>query len=163
MSIGKTMSQKKETLILLLSLCLTLGAVGIGVKFLMPSPSGITQSSQNPGQQETDLRQRMSYGERSLIPSPTNIHKSVAIQAFAEGNFPGNVLDLWSTFLERCQRTNCNWSYPQIQNTTEHFSRTLSAHELQLVLSTDSEHYHQRRALALSRGAECARNGHPSA
>jgi hypothetical protein len=24
----------------------------------------------------------------------------------------------------------------------EHFSRTLSAHELQLVLSTDSEHYH---------------------
>jgi len=30
----------------------------------------------------------------------------------------GNVLDLWSTFLERCQRTNCNWSYPQIQNTT---------------------------------------------
>jgi putative transposase len=31
----------------------------------------------------------------------------------------GNVLDLWSTFLERCQRTNCNWSYPQIQNTTE--------------------------------------------
>jgi branched-chain amino acid transport system substrate-binding protein len=85
---GKTMSQKKETLILLLSLCLTLGAVGIGVKLLMPSPSGITQSSQNPGQQETDLRQRMSYGERSLIPSPTNIHKSVAIQAFAEGDFP---------------------------------------------------------------------------
>jgi NADH dehydrogenase len=32
--------------------------------------------------------------------------------------FVGNVLDLWSTFLERCQRTNCNWSYPQIQNTT---------------------------------------------
>lgn len=82
------MSQKKETLILLLSLCLTLGAVGIGVKLLMPSPSGITPSSQNSGQQEIDLRQRMSYGERSLIPNPTNVNKSVAIQAFAEGNFP---------------------------------------------------------------------------
>jgi hypothetical protein len=31
----------------------------------------------------------------------------------------GNVLDRWIAFLERCQRTNCDWSYPQIQNTTQ--------------------------------------------
>jgi hypothetical protein len=29
------------------------------------------------------------------------------------------VLDRWIAFLEHCQRTNCDWSYPQIQNTTD--------------------------------------------
>jgi hypothetical protein len=62
--------------------------------------------------------------EQSAVISPSTTPNGFVIDVTPSGGTEslgwvvGNVLDLWSTFLERCQRTNCNWSYPQIQNTT---------------------------------------------
>lgn len=83
------MAQKNETLVLVLSLAITLGLAGTGAWFFLGSKTGTspnapqTSVSNNAG----DLSQRMSYGERILIPSVTNPAKTAAIAAFAQGDF----------------------------------------------------------------------------
>jgi branched-chain amino acid transport system substrate-binding protein len=82
------MAQKKDTLVLLLSLGITAGIVGTGVWWFssnQKTPIGggsVTNSVTN-----SDLTQRLSYGEKSLIPSMMNPEKQLGISAFATGNY----------------------------------------------------------------------------
>ena len=82
------MTQKKDTLVLLLSLGITAGIVGTGVWWFssnQKTPIGggsVTNSVTN-----SDLTQRLSYGEKSLIPSMMNPEKQLGISAFATGNY----------------------------------------------------------------------------
>jgi branched-chain amino acid transport system substrate-binding protein len=82
------MTQKKDTLVLLLSLGITAGIVGTGVWWFssnQKTPIGggsVTNSVTN-----SDLTQRLSYREKSLIPSMMNPEKQLGISAFATGNY----------------------------------------------------------------------------
>jgi len=78
------MAKKKDTLALLLALGITAGIVGTGAWWFSssqksPSGSGSVTNS--------DLSQRLSYGEKSLIPTVMNPEKQLGISAFATGNF----------------------------------------------------------------------------
>jgi len=75
------MTQKKDTLALLLALGITAGIVGIGVRLffpILPSPIDATNG---------DLTKRLSYGEKSLVPTVMNPEKKQGISAFATGNY----------------------------------------------------------------------------
>ena len=75
------MTQKKDTLALLLALGITAGIVGIGVRLffpILPSPIDATNG---------DLTKRLSYGEKSLVPTVMNPEKKRGISAFATGNY----------------------------------------------------------------------------
>jgi branched-chain amino acid transport system substrate-binding protein len=78
------MTKKNETLALLLTLGITAGIVGTGVWwfFRIPTPSIVDVSVTN-----SDLNQRLSYGEKSLIPTVMNPEKQLGISAFATGNY----------------------------------------------------------------------------
>ncbi|MFM7191827.1 MAG: ABC transporter substrate-binding protein [Microcystaceae cyanobacterium] len=86
------MTQKKETLILLMSLGITLGLVGAGAWIFLkpsgpPNPPSALESPPTPLSSQ-DILQQSSYGEKLLIPTVTNPAKTAGITAFAQGNFP---------------------------------------------------------------------------
>ena len=85
------------------------------------------------------LQEELNIAKVSLINDFVAVGYNIVLEenqslvTLQPGEFLGNVLDLWSTFLERCQRTNCNWSYPQIQNTT-YFQRKGDIKTLRLLM-----------------------------
>ncbi|MFM7580710.1 MAG: tetratricopeptide repeat protein, partial [Microcystaceae cyanobacterium] len=86
------MTQKKETLILLMSLGITLGLVGAGAWIFLkppgpPNPPSALESPPTPLSSQ-DILQQSSYGEKLFIPTVTNPAKTAGITAFAQGNFP---------------------------------------------------------------------------
>ena len=82
------MAQKKDTLVLLLSLGITAGIVGTGVWWFFSNPKApIGGGSVTNSVTNSDLTQRLSYGEKSLIPSMMNPEKQLGISAFATGNY----------------------------------------------------------------------------
>ena len=82
------MTQKKDTLVLLLSLGITAGIVGTGVWWFFSNPKApIGGGSVTNSVTNSDLTQRLSYGEKSLIPSMMNPEKQLGISAFATGNY----------------------------------------------------------------------------
>jgi branched-chain amino acid transport system substrate-binding protein len=85
------MTQKNDTLALLLALGITAGIVGTGVWWFsttQKSPSGGISINNNG-----DLNQRLSYGEKSLIPTVMNPEKQRGISAFEMGNYVEAVQD----------------------------------------------------------------------
>ncbi len=82
------MTQKKDTLVLLLSLGITAGIVGTGFWWFFSNPKApIGGGSVTNSVTNSDLTQRLSYGEKSLIPSMMNPEKQLGISAFATGNY----------------------------------------------------------------------------
>lgn len=75
------MTQKKDTLALLLALGITAGIVGIGVRLFFPIPPSPIDATNG------DLTKRLSYGEKSLVPTVMNPEKKQGISAFATGNY----------------------------------------------------------------------------
>jgi branched-chain amino acid transport system substrate-binding protein len=84
------MSQRKETIVLLLSLAVTLALVAAGLSWF------IKDSDRNPGfgtgtgsspDATTSVKERISAGEKLLIPSQATPEKREAVEAIAKGNY----------------------------------------------------------------------------
>ncbi|MEG4145424.1 ABC transporter substrate-binding protein [Microcoleus sp. Pol12B5] len=100
------MSQKNETAVLVLSLLITIGLAGAGIWWLT-SRGGINVgglSPQNPTfpnsatgnspQSEQAIGQRLSAGEKLLLPDQATTTKQAAVQAIASGNYNAAISDL---------------------------------------------------------------------
>ncbi|MEG4444632.1 ABC transporter substrate-binding protein [Microcoleus sp. AT9_B5] len=100
------MSQKNETVVLVLSLLITIGLAGAGIWWLT-SRGGINLGgSSSPNQtfpkprtgnaEQSDLAigQRLSAGEKLLLPDQATASKQEAVQAIASGNYNAAISDL---------------------------------------------------------------------
>ncbi|MEG4589837.1 ABC transporter substrate-binding protein [Microcoleus sp. MOSTC5] len=100
------MSQKNETAVLVLSLLITIGLAG-AVIWWLTSRGGINlggSSPQNPTlsksptgnspQSEQAIGQRLSAGQKLLIPDQATTTKQAAVQAIASGNYNAAISDL---------------------------------------------------------------------
>ncbi|MEG3843783.1 ABC transporter substrate-binding protein [Microcoleus sp. herbarium14] len=100
------MSQKNETVVLVLSLLITIGLAsagiwwltsgrGINVGGLSPQNQTISKSpTENSPQSEQQIQQRLSGGKKLLIPEQATTTKQAAIQAIASGNYNAAISDL---------------------------------------------------------------------
>ena len=87
--------QKNETVVLVLSLVVTLALVAAGVwwftqKPFDPNPPGKTPSPQS----NQSVQERISAGEKLLIPANATPEKQAAIKAIASGNYAEAVTQL---------------------------------------------------------------------
>ncbi|MEG4232386.1 ABC transporter substrate-binding protein [Microcoleus sp. Pol11C3] len=100
------MSQKNETAVLVLSLLITIGLAGAGIWWLTSrgginaggsSPQNQTFSKSPTGnspQSEQAIGQRLSAGQKLLIPEQATTTKQAAVQAIASGNYNAAISDL---------------------------------------------------------------------
>jgi branched-chain amino acid transport system substrate-binding protein len=97
------MSQKNETVVLVLSLVVTLALVAAGLWWFTKrsgtSPESVTENPSSPGEtlstQSNQLDQeRISAGEKLLISADATPEKQAAIQAIASGNYKEAVTQL---------------------------------------------------------------------
>ncbi|MEG4247674.1 ABC transporter substrate-binding protein [Microcoleus sp. Pol10D4] len=100
------MSQKNETAVLILSLLITIGLAGAGIWWLTSRGSinlgGSSPSNQtipksptgNAQQSEQAIGQRLSAGQKLLIPEQATTTKQAAVQAIASGNYNAAISDL---------------------------------------------------------------------
>jgi branched-chain amino acid transport system substrate-binding protein len=100
------MSQKNETAVLVLSLLITIGLAGAGIWWLTSrgginlggsSPPNQTFSKSPTGnaeQSEQAIGQRLSAGQKLLIPEQATTTKQAAVQAIASGNYNAAISDL---------------------------------------------------------------------
>jgi branched-chain amino acid transport system substrate-binding protein len=87
------MSQKKETTILVLSLLLTLGLVGGGFWLFKDQ---ILPPNQSGGNFDQSIADRISFGEKILIPGVSRVNDEV-VQAFANQNYSQAIASLESS------------------------------------------------------------------
>jgi len=95
------MSQRNETVILVLSLAITIGLAGTGIWWLTNrsgiNPGGVspeqTFSNKSP-QSEQSMEQRLSAGKKLLIPGGATAKKQEAVQAIASGNYNTAITNL---------------------------------------------------------------------
>jgi len=100
------MSQKNETAVLVLSLLITIGLAGAGIWWLTsrgsinlggsssPNPTFSKPPTGNAEQPEQAIGQRLSAGEKLLIPDPATTTKQAAVQAIASGNYSAAIANL---------------------------------------------------------------------
>lgn len=100
------MSQKNETVVLVLSLLITIGLGGAGIWWLTSrgginlgglSPQNQTfpkSATGNSPQLEQTIQQRLSAGQKVLIPQQATTTKQAAVQAIASGNYNAAISDL---------------------------------------------------------------------
>lgn len=84
------MAQKNETLVLILSLLITLGLIGVGWWFFARQPSTETGSQTNPTLLQNNnitVDSLISTGNRELIAENSNEKKKAAISAIASGDY----------------------------------------------------------------------------
>jgi branched-chain amino acid transport system substrate-binding protein len=88
------MSQKKDNIILLLSLLITLGLIGLGIWWFLnisgtkiDNISSETQKQQNTVSTNTSVNSNISFGEKLLIPGEAAITKKEAIAALKKTNY----------------------------------------------------------------------------
>lgn len=89
------MSQKKETIILILALLITLGLVGGGF-WLFTGKSGFAdkeKTSQNTPINESSQK-RISFGNKTLMPGEVRPEKQAGLEAIANGNFSKAISNL---------------------------------------------------------------------
>lgn len=92
------MSHKKETTVLLLSLLVTLGLVGIGFwifkdNFIPNTPtSNSTTTPLSPS--NSDVSSRMSFGEKTLTPGEIPSAKKAGVDALAKKNYSQAIASL---------------------------------------------------------------------
>ena len=96
------MSQKNETAVLVLSLLITLGLAGGGIWWLTNrtgtnigglSPENQALSNKSPQSQQS-IEQRLSAGNKLLIPGPATAKKQEAVGAIASGNYSAAIANL---------------------------------------------------------------------
>jgi branched-chain amino acid transport system substrate-binding protein len=88
--------QKKETLVLSLTLLITLGLLGIGAWWFF-GRSGlklneVKNSTEKVG--DRSLKDRISFGKKSLIPGETSPAKRAGVEAIAAQNYPEAITNL---------------------------------------------------------------------
>ncbi|MEG4022160.1 ABC transporter substrate-binding protein [Microcoleus sp. S13C4] len=100
------MSQKNETAVLILSLLITIGLAcagiwwftsrgGINLGGLSPQNQTIPKSpTGNSPQSDQAIGQRLSAGQKLLIPEQATTTKQAAVQAIASGNYNAAISDL---------------------------------------------------------------------
>ncbi|MEG4942757.1 ABC transporter substrate-binding protein [Microcoleus sp. F4-D5] len=100
------MSQKNETAVLVLSLLITIGLAGAGIWWLTSrggiNLGGLSPENQtfpksptgNSPQSEQPIQQRLSVGQKLLIPEQATTTKQAAVQAIASGNYNAAISDL---------------------------------------------------------------------
>jgi len=100
------MSQKNETAVLVLSLLITIGLGGAGIWWLTsrgginlggssrPNQTFSKSPTGNAEQPEQAIGQRLSAGQKLLIPEPATTTKQAAVQAIASGNYNAAISDL---------------------------------------------------------------------
>ncbi|MEG3930409.1 MULTISPECIES: ABC transporter substrate-binding protein [unclassified Microcoleus] len=100
------MSQKNETVVLVLSLLITIGLAGAGIWWLTSrggiNLGGLSPQNQtfpksptgNSPQSEQAIGQRLSAGQKVLIPEQATTTKQAAVQAIASGNYNAALSDL---------------------------------------------------------------------
>ncbi|MGB3207585.1 MAG: ABC transporter substrate-binding protein [Crinalium sp.] len=91
------MSQKNETTVLVLSLLITLAAVGAGFWWLT-NQSGInlgnltkTNSPQSESSKNKSVENQISWGDKSLIPGISSSQKQAGVEAIATKNYQSAV------------------------------------------------------------------------
>jgi len=100
------MSQKNETAVLVLSLLITIALAGAGIWWLT-SRSGIKIGGLSPENQtvsqsptgnsppsEESIQQRLSAGEKQLVPGLSTATKQAAVKAIASGNYSTAIANL---------------------------------------------------------------------
>lgn len=96
------MSQKNETAVLVLSLLITLGLAGGGIWWLTNrtgtnlgglSPENQALSNKSPQSQQS-IEQRLSAGNKLLIPGPATAKKQEAVGAIASGKYSAAIANL---------------------------------------------------------------------
>ncbi|MEG4583460.1 ABC transporter substrate-binding protein [Microcoleus sp. MON1_C5] len=100
------MSQKNETAVLVLSLLITIGLAGAGIWWLTSrggiNLGGLSPQNQtfpnpatgNSAQSEEAIGQRLSAGQKLLIPERATTTKQAAVKAIASGNYNAAISDL---------------------------------------------------------------------
>ncbi|MEG4005905.1 ABC transporter substrate-binding protein [Microcoleus sp. Pol11C1] len=100
------MSQKNETAVLVLSLLITIGLAGAGIWWLTSrgsinvgglspqNPTFPNSATGNSPQSEQAIGQRLSGGEKLLLPEQATTTKQAAVQAIASGNYNAAISDL---------------------------------------------------------------------
>jgi branched-chain amino acid transport system substrate-binding protein len=100
------MSQKNETAVLVLSLLITIGLAGAGIWWLTsrgsinlgssspPNPTFSNSPTGNSPQSEQAIGQRLSAGQKLLIPERATTTKQAAVKAIASGNYNAAISDL---------------------------------------------------------------------
>src|SRR4028118_1691851 len=100
------MSQKNETVVLVLSLLITIGLAGAGIWWLTsrgginvggsspPNQTFPNSATGNSPQSEQAIGQRLSAGQKVLIPERATTTKQAAVQAIASGNYNAAISDL---------------------------------------------------------------------
>ena len=97
------MSQKNETVVLVVSLVVTLALVAIGAWWFTKgrdmNPSGVSVNPSSPGetpstQSNQVFQERISAGEKLLIPTNPTPEKQAAIKAIASSNYTEAVTQL---------------------------------------------------------------------
>ncbi|MEG5062218.1 ABC transporter substrate-binding protein [Microcoleus sp. B3-A4] len=100
------MSQKNETAVLVLSLLITIGLAGAGIWWLTsrgginlggsspPNQTFPKSATGNSPQSEEAIGQRLSAGQKLLIPEQATTTKQAAVQAIASGNYNAAISDL---------------------------------------------------------------------
>jgi branched-chain amino acid transport system substrate-binding protein len=86
---------QKEVKVLLLSLLLTSGILGIGIWLFLPQISNLAgaktsdnqQTINNTNQPQISVKERISFGEKVFRPGDANTAKKEAVQAFAEKKY----------------------------------------------------------------------------
>ncbi|MBD2499074.1 ABC transporter substrate-binding protein [Anabaena azotica] len=91
------MSQKNETTVLVISLLLTVGIVG-GIAWWFFGQAGrikddIFPPPSAPANQQ-EIKARLSFGEKTLIPGEITPEKKAGIQALAQGNYQQAIANL---------------------------------------------------------------------
>ncbi|MDZ8184313.1 MAG: ABC transporter substrate-binding protein [Nostoc sp. ChiSLP02] len=90
------MSQKNETIVLVLSLLLTVGIVGAGIWWFTQNGvniKNITPKTPEPAN-NISLEDRISFGEKSLIPGGISPVKKEGVQAIAAQNYEKAIASL---------------------------------------------------------------------
>ncbi|MEG4630503.1 ABC transporter substrate-binding protein [Microcoleus sp. AR_TQ3_B6] len=100
------MSQKNETAVLVLSLLITIGLAGAGIWWLtsrgsinlggssLPNQTIPKSPTGNAEQSEQAIGQRLSAGQKLLIPEQATTTKQTGVQAIASGNYNAAISDL---------------------------------------------------------------------
>lgn len=95
--------QKKETLVLALTLLITLGLLGIGAWWFFGRP-GVKLNGENAVTENIGnlaVKDRISFGERSLIPGEISPEKRSGIEAIADRNYPEAISQLEAALATR--------------------------------------------------------------
>ena len=84
------MSQKNETIVLVLSFLITLGVAGGGLWLfkdnVIPSANQLNPNSGQTNNQES-IKDRISFGEKNLITGEIASAKKEGVEAIAAGNY----------------------------------------------------------------------------